>query len=274
MRRSTITTVAVVLCLSALTSTSFAGNKSNNQNNSQKKTPNLQQFVQKMADPGQMLRQPLLARMSNNFDSYKKHNTHNKQDDNANNVLPVAPSRGTHNKQDDNINNILPVEVPTGPSTPPNRPGFVWVGDHWERARATSRPMTGGPPPVANGGGGVTVTSANSGPVIRDHRHGIVTVTPVPIPPQFGGQINNPPPVVLNPATTPPRPSRGGGGRPRFEQNRAPGGVTVSVVPGSQRSNDVTGAGGSPIDKAVESVISVFQGGSITPAGSRDHRRQ
>jgi hypothetical protein len=120
----------------------------------------------------------------------------------------------------------------------------------------------------------VTVTAANSGPVIRDHRHGIVTVTPVPIPPQFGGQINNPPPVVLNPATTQPRPTRGGGGgRPRFEQNRAPGGVTVSVVPGSQRTNDVTGAGGSPIDKAVESVISIFQGGSITPAGSRDHRR-
>jgi hypothetical protein len=106
--------------------------------------------------------------------------------------------------------------------------------------------------------------------VIRDHRTGAAqggtTVAPT--------QVITPPPVVLKPATTQPSPSRGGGGgRPRFEQNRAPGGVTVSVVPGSQRPNDVTGVGGTPIDKAIESVISVFQGGSITPAGSRDHRR-
>jgi hypothetical protein len=292
---------AVVLSLLALTSTSFAGNKNNNDDKSQKKSRNFQKFVQQAANPAQMLRQPLLGDMSNDsytFKKSKKHRTHNKQDDNINNTLPVAPGSGGVPIDPGRGDGRVPVE----PATPQGKPGFVWVNGHWERARATSSPTTGGPPPVANGGGGVTVTSANSkpvirdhrtggsppvanggggvtvtstnsGPVIRDHRTGIVTITPVPVPPQFGGQISNPPPVVLNPATTQPSPSRGGGGgRPRFEQNRAPGGVTVSVVPGSQRPNDVTGVGGSPIDSVVESVIGIFGGGGITPAGSQGRR--
>lgn len=263
MLRSTITTAAVVFCLFALTSASFAGDH-NNKNNHAKKNQSRQKFSLKGSNPGQMLRQSLVT--GNQSDSSRKHNkhkSHNKQDDNINNIIPVDPGRGDG-------------RVPVAPvlSTPPARPGFVWKGDHWERAPATSRPVLG-TPPVANGGGGVTVTQANSGPVIRDHRQGVVTVTPVPTKPTFGGQTITPPPVVLNPTMTQSTPPRGSGGRPRFDQNRAPGGVTVSVVPGSQRPQDVTGVGGSPIDSAIEAVTGIFDGnGGITPAGTtRDHRR-
>ncbi len=286
MRQSTITTAAVVLCLFALTSASFAGDKNNDENYRQKKNQNRQKFTLQGSNGGQMLRQSLRSGNSDNNDSNQKHAKHNK--------------RKTHNKQDDNINNIIPLDpgrgdgrVPVAPvlNTPPARPGFVWTGDHWERVKAPSTPASSGPPPVANGGGGVTVTPANSGPVIRDHRQGgvvirdhrqgVVTVTPVPTKPTFGGQIITPPPAVRNPATTQPlqptqtTPPRGSSGRPRFEPDRTPGGVTVSVVPGSQRPQHVTGVGGSPIDTAIESVIGIFQGGSgITPAGTtRDHRR-
>ncbi len=280
MLRSTTTTAAVALCLFALTSASLAGDGNNDENNRSKKNQFRQKFALHGSNPGQMLRQSLRSGNSGDSDSHQKHIKHNQHT--------------THNKQDDNINNIIPLDpgrgdgrVPVAPviSTPPARPGYVWVGDHWERQRATSRPVTSGPPPVANGGGGVTVTSANSGPVIRDHRQGgvvirdhrqgVVPVTPVPTKPTFGGQTITPPPVVLNPPVTQPTPPRGSGGRPRFDQNRAPGGVTVSVVPGSQRPQNVTGVGGSPIDKAIESITGIFQGnGGITPAGTtRDHRR-
>lgn len=252
-------------CLFALTSASFAGNKNNKENNREKKSQNHQKFALKGSMPGQMLRQSQLSGRGNNSSQrHAKHDTrktHNKQDDNINNIIPLDPGRGDG-------------RVPVAPviSTPPARPGFVWKGDHLERARATARPN--GPPPVANGGGGVTVTTANSGPVIRDHRQGVVTVTPVPTRPPFVTQLNNPPPVVLNPATKPSTPPRGSSGRPRFDHNRAPGGVTVSVVPGSQRPQNVTGVGGSRIDGAIDAVTDIFRVNvGITPAGKRDHRR-
>lgn len=264
--RSTIIT-AVVLCLCALTSASFAGDKSHKENNRQKKDQYRQKFSLKGVVPSQIGQSLLTGKKT----KHAQHKTHNKQDDNVNNIIPLDPGRGDG-------------RVPVAPvlSTPPARPGFVWKGDHWERARATSSPITG-TPPVANGGGGVTVTSANSGPVIRDHRQkvvvrdhrqGIVNVTPVPVPPTFGGQTITPPPVVLNPPVTPSTPPRGSGGRPRFDQAGAPGGVTVSVVPGSQRPRNVTGSGGSSVDKAIESVLGLLKvNGGITPAGTQTQRR-
>jgi hypothetical protein len=41
-----------------------------------------------------------------------------------------------------------PVAPPVGPSSqPPDRPGFIWVNDHWERARASGEPSYPSQPP-------------------------------------------------------------------------------------------------------------------------------
>jgi hypothetical protein len=259
MRQTTIITAAVlVLSLFVLTSTSVAGSK--DKNKGQNKSSNRQKSFPSLITPSKLLREPSLL-SKQQFSGSKKHNKHNKHN--------------SHNKQDDNINNVLPLDPGRGDgqqtpvvTTRPARPGYVWKGDHWERVRATSSPLVVGPPPVANGGGGVTVTPANSGPVVNDHRTGTASGTP------FNVQGNNPPPVVLNPVTTKPQSGYGPAGRPsRFNQNQANGGVSVSVVPGSQRPNDVTGVGGSPIDSAVDAVLGIFDGGGITPAGSRPGRR-
>jgi len=114
---------------------------------------------------------------------------------------------------------------------------FVWAGDHWERAKATTAIVD----PIHDGAsGGVTVTSTTGTNVtgfhggggastIRDHRNG---------------------------------------GSPG-------GGVTVTNTQGSTRNNDVVGVGGSPIDTAIQGVVDFFSFdvGSVPPSGgTRDHR--
>lgn len=86
----------------------------------------------------------------------------------------------------------------------PSKPGYVWKGDHWERAKATSV-------------------------VIHDHRHdGAV----VPQDPNglsnvstFGPLASSPPPAVLHAAAQ--------------QSGRPAGGVTVTIRPNSR--NDVIG---------------------------------
>jgi hypothetical protein len=100
----------------------------------------------------------------------KKHD--DDDDDDDKHPIPIDPGKGDGK--------------PTTPPTPQGPPGFVWVKDHWERARATSsgspvvttgtttgtvvvrdhrKPYTGTDSSQASGG--VTVTSS---PIIRDHR--------------------------------------------------------------------------------------------------------
>jgi hypothetical protein len=110
-------------------------------------------------------------------------------------------------KHDDKDNNPPPIDPGKGDGKPIGRPGFVWVGDHWEREKATStgtgkivdpipgtivvrdhrKPVNVTDSSQAAGGGTVTNT-----PIIRDHRtpvwgtnnsnaSGGVTVTGSPI---------------------------------------------------------------------------------------------
>jgi hypothetical protein len=98
-------------------------------------------------------------------------NRHDDDDDRR----PIDPGRGDGKDPQDN-------------TTPPSMPGFVWVGDHWERQRANQTypagPMIADPLPgtvvvrdhrkpvlgtdSSHAPGGVTVTSS---PIIRDHRN-------------------------------------------------------------------------------------------------------
>jgi len=99
--------------------------------------------------------------------------------------IPIDPGKG------DGRVPVKPIDPGTGNGhtsgnpTPPARDGFVWVNDHWERARAP-KSVTPYPAdvvvrdhrtPVTNAGGGVVVRdhrtttgSTSGGPVIRDHR--------------------------------------------------------------------------------------------------------
>src|SRR5207237_5255550 len=51
------------------------------------------------------------------------------------------------------------------------------------------------------------------------------------------------------------------------------GGITVTPVPGKQRTNDVVGTGGSPIDDVINYFAEGFPHGSLSQSGeTRDHR--
>jgi hypothetical protein len=89
---------------------------------------------------------------------FKKHHDHKHEP--KKDPIPIDPGRGDG-------------RVPVGPApvtTPPARPGFVWVDGHWEREKA--------PPKVANPySPGVEVRdhrtpagNASGGTIIRDHR--------------------------------------------------------------------------------------------------------
>lgn len=74
------------------------------------------------------------------------------------------------------------VPLPPSTSTPPvASPGYVWVGDHWERAKAPAQPPVANPRPTNPTTGGATGRDhrtnppvvrdhRNDGPVVRDHR--------------------------------------------------------------------------------------------------------
>lgn len=137
----------------------------------------------------------------------------------------------------------VPVHPITTNSLTPSqgRPGYVWVIDHWERAKAPAgsnlQGLHGGAPPLAQGGvlvtGGGTLTN--------------------------GAGTSNPPPPVNSPNSA-RDPSKG----------PAHGGVTVTTRPSGR--NDVTGVGGSPFDELVQ--IFVIEG-ELNPLWrpDRDHRK-
>jgi hypothetical protein len=80
--------------------------------------------------------------------------------------------------------------------------------------------------------------------------------------------------------TAPMTPRSGGGGgkhansrdhRDGAENPSPQGGVTVESIPGTARTNDVTGTGGSIIDQAIDGLLpDPYIHGSI--GGTRDHR--
>lgn len=151
MRRLTITT-AVFLSLSAATSISFAGKWHNNENGGQKKSQTIQRLLTNSGNPTRLLSQQSLSSGITSANLVKKYKTHNKQDDNINNVLPLDTGRGDGRVPTDS-KPTMPTGKPgfiwvgdhwerakastTGTSTPTGKPGFVWVGDHWERAKAS-----------------------------------------------------------------------------------------------------------------------------------------
>jgi hypothetical protein len=122
------------------------------------------------------------------FSDHKKHHGHHhppKKD-----PIPIDPGKGDGPIAD-------PIR-PTPPVVPAPRPGFVWVGDHWERVKAPAKTVNPYPANVVvrdhrtpagsfpagtivrdhrtptGASGGVTVTVVNptstKGPVVRDHR--------------------------------------------------------------------------------------------------------
>lgn len=164
------------------------------------------------------------------------------------------------------------------PLTPPSRPGFVWVGDHWEREKATSNSPTNT----------TVITDPVPGTiVVRDHRtpavdsnnaSGGVTVTSSPVirdhrTPKTSGVWSTSGAVV--------RDHR----RPSVDTSSAPGGVVVTSTPRPKKKSGgvldtledaasnvgkVVGNAGSTVGNAVISAgNSVGVGhGTIKPAGS------
>jgi hypothetical protein len=173
-----------------------------------------------------------------NMISSLKH--HHKKDKDKKPPVPLDPGRGDG-------------RVPVEPTTPPARPGFVWVNDHWERERA--------PKPLGNPNG--STWTDNYGPNVRDHR------------------------------TSPPPPMGNFPGAVRDHRSNAsmPGGVTVTST-GRPRGNsiptfqdplmDALSRGASAVGKGASSVGSALGDLFSTEVGDppqqgtgpviRDHR--
>lgn len=117
--------------------------------------------------------------------------------------------------------------IPVRPVAPQGRPDFVWVGDHWERVKA--KPSNNVTPTV--------ISQPNVvGPVVRDHRNpGSANVV------SGFGQSG----VVIRDHRTP-------AAKITIDNSQAPGGVTVTSTPRPPRkpvstgSGDITGSG--PLD--------------------------
>jgi hypothetical protein len=197
--------------------------------------------------------------------SGKKHKKHHNDNHNP---PPLDPGRGDG-------------RVPVDPVTPtsPLGPGYVWVGDHWERAKA---PLTSTPTPTKPGfvwvGDHWERVKAN--PNVRDHRNpveqggsaqGGVIVTPTnPLSTPTGGKAEG-----LSHYDPSKRPW--GALQVRDHTTGAPqGGVTVTTVDSNR--DDVIGVGASPVDKVIDLLTGKafeFKHGQLapeSPAPPRDHR--
>jgi hypothetical protein len=227
MKRSLLT-VAVIVSLFSLVASASAGQKNRNRdrdnnNNGQ----GSQSFVQNLGIGRKLGGQAGgIANMVSNF-TKKNH----KHDDKPKPQLDP-------NRPDDRV----PVE-PVAPVTPQGRPGFVWVGDHWERERAPKTPqMIVNPLPET------------LSPVVRDHR---TTTAPI-----VRDHRTTTAPVVRDHRTGSPS-----------------GGVTVTATPGSSRDNAITSSGFNPFASALNGLTTVGNKlgigyGEVTSGapGSRDHR--
>ncbi|MDX1961890.1 MAG: hypothetical protein SFX18_01975 [Pirellulales bacterium] len=154
----------------------------------------------------------------------------------------LKPNRPNMLKGTEGPNNTLPVVVSNPVAA---KPGYVWTGNHWVRAKA----------PAGGAGNG-----------------NAPQVDPLS---NFTTMANNPPPRIRVPVQDPPKPGRPMGGRPQHGTS-ANGGLTVNWQPGSQRPADVVGVGASPIDQFFSAVGgslgSDFKPGKLTRPTVVDHR--
>ncbi len=222
MKRSLLFAV-VTMSLCLLATPALAGNKkkqSNKQESQPSKSYSAKKFGQHLNLGGGSL-----GSVSNIASQFKKHS---KKKHNSSEPKPLDPDKGDG-------------RVPVDPVVPQGRPGFVWVGDHWERAKAPKKitpvqepkvldPTMVGPvvrdhrtpklQPLSNGNGsgGVTVTPTTGGfgPEVRDHR------TPK-LPPLSNG--NGSGGVTVSPTT--------GGFGPEVRDHRTPKLPTVSTGNGA-----------------------------------------
>ena len=257
MKRSTLLTLSVVTLVALQAAPALAGKKSRNNNQNQDQQQDQQQNQQRKFNVQSLLNgQPDWQGM------FKKHKHH--QDESP--VTPLDPGRG---------DGRVPVAEPI---TPPRRPGFVWVKDHWERARTPKLivdPVTTQDGPVVRdhrdglgSNGGVTVTT-QGGPIVRDHRSSATIFNP------NGGKVWTAGTTVRDHRTITPPPLSNG-----------QGGVTVTTTPGGgKRDNAITGSGPNPLDLLAEGAAKVgnvfgigygevTSGDGSAPSGPtvRDHR--
>lgn len=236
MKRSTLLTLTLATLVALNAAPALAGKKSqkNNQNQSQ------QQDQQSNQQQRRFKVESLLGGQPNWQQVFKKH----KKPQKPTPVVPLDPGRGDG-------------RVPVEPETPQGRPGFVWVKDHWERARAPKSPnVIVDPIPPQNGpivrdhrdglgaNGGVTVTTTQGGPIVRDHRKSTTIFNPT------GGKTWTVGPTVRDHRTITPPPSSNGQGGVTVTSGAGPivrdhrtttppplvsgqgGGVTVTTTPG------------------------------------------
>lgn len=164
-----------------------------------------------------------------------------KDDDKEQNppTIPIDPGKGDGKPT---------LEIPTRPgyvwvgdhwerekapqvTTPQGRPGFVWVGDHWERVKADG----------SNVGPTLIAQPNVVGPVVRDHR---TTTSPYVV---SGGNQGG---IVIRDHRTPEA-------KITVDASQASGGVVVTTSPRRPRkpatsSGDVTGHG--PLDGIVDGI--------------------
>lgn len=114
-----------------------------------------------------------------------------------------------------NGNNQPPMTADPNPVVPQGKPGYVWVGDHWERVRANS----------TNVGTPTVVGQPTVGPVVRDHRT-----------PTFGQSGA----VVRDHRT------------PQANVHSSSGGATVTSRPRPQRPSSNVMTSSSPLDGVVD----------------------
>jgi hypothetical protein len=183
-------------------------------------------------------------------------------DDDDDDRRPIDPGPG------DGTN---PPSNPTPPQ-PQGRPGFVWVGDHWEREKAgqtyPTNPVITDPLPgnivvrdhrkpytgtdSSSAPGGVTVTNT---PIIRDHRTGengpIIRDHRAPSLSPENGQGG----VWVTETTGKPRPKGGGGGG-------LLGGIGDAVSGAANGIGNAVGAAGNAVGNAVGDAASTVGRGA------------
>jgi hypothetical protein len=172
MTRST-TFIAVVCGMCVLAASAAAGQKHRKDESGSENNNTSPKFLQKYNQVRGLGQQMSSGNLMDTIASFKKHHKHEKPEK-PDDRVPIDPGKG---------------DGQTGNPTPQSTGGFVWVGDHWERARASKGTQTLVPPVVrdhgastlpplsgGNGQGGVTVTGT---PVVRDHRTQSVSVEPI-----------------------------------------------------------------------------------------------
>jgi hypothetical protein len=171
-------------------------------------------------------------------------------------------------------------------TTPQGKPGFVWVGDHWEREKAPTSPVIAPATgtivirdhrkPVngvdaSNAPGGVIVTQS---PIIRDHRtqNGPIIRDHRE---SASGPVNAPGGVWVTETTGKPRPKGGGGGGLLGAIGDAASGVASgignAVGSAGDAIGDVVGGAASTVGRGANKVLNTA--GEVTSTLGRVPRR-